>query len=109
LTLPACRQTTVGPLGAGEDACEVAYVDRTLGIGGHGLDHARSQSQQTQSPVDGGVTLTVGDHPHPRRAREPVSLDVPAPLGEDVMAGGGEADGVGALTAGHEAERGSGW
>jgi len=79
-----------------EDLCEVGEVDRPLGVGGHRFKSPSSQSQKTQGPINGGVALAGGDHPHRRTAEEPTLLDVPTSLGQHVVTGCGERHGIGA-------------
>ena len=88
-----------------QHAGEVGDVDRTLVVGGHGLDDVGAQAEEAQGAVDRGVPLAVGHHAHRRAAGEAAALDVPAHGGEHVVAGRGEGHGVGGLAAGHESER----
>jgi hypothetical protein len=52
------------------------------------------------------VALLAGQHPHRRSTGQPVRLDVPAGVGQHAMAGGRQGDGVRALRAGGDPERG---
>ena len=54
------------------------------------------------------MALLAGDDADRRAADQPVALDVPTDVVEDAMAPGGEANGVGLLGTGDEADRGSG-
>ena len=79
-------------------------VDRPVEVGGDGLEHAGTEAEHPQRSVDGGVALLTADDAYRRRTDQTVALDVPADLGEDVMSRRGEADGVGLLRAGDEAD-----
>ena len=94
---PAGRRWSGRPGRAPSTSREVADVDRAVGVGRHRLDDVGAEAEQPQRPVDGGVPLVAGDHPDRRRAEQAVALDVPAGLGQHVVPGGGEADGVGRL------------
>ena len=107
LTLPACRHTIVGPRGpAVEDAGEVADVDRPLVVCGHRLQRPGAQTEECAGPgrwwrgVRRSRPLAAAG-----RSGEPVALDVPAGAREHVVTGRRQRHGVGALSAGHEAER----
>ena len=105
-TLPAWRQTIVGPAGpAASTRARSVDVDRALVVGRHRLDDVGAQAEEAQGAVDRGVALAVGHHAHRRASGEAAALDVPAHGGEHVVAGRGEGHGVGGLAAGHESER----
>ena len=79
----------------GERRAEGGDVDRAVGVGGDGLDEPapKPSSRSDRSMVAWRSSLATTRTA--RRADQPVALDVPADLGEDVVARGGEADGVG--------------
>ena len=109
LTLPACRQTIVGPAGrAASVRSRSATSIAPLRSAATGSSVPSPRPEQTQRAVDRGVALLAGDDTDRGAADQPVALDVPADVGEDVVAPGGEADGVGLLGAGDEPDRGSG-
>jgi hypothetical protein len=87
---------------------EVADVDCAIGVGRHRLDERGSEPEQTKRAVDRGVAFHAGDDAHRRRVAQAVTLDVPAHLGEHVVAGRGQPDGVGGLATGHKSDRGRG-
>ena len=105
-TLPACRHTMVGVLGSpASTAAQARDVDRALAVGLDRYDARRTEAQQAERPVDGGVPLGPDDHPDPRRAEQAVALDVPVRVLEDPVPAHGQADGVGRLRTGHEPDR----
>ena len=85
---------------------QVGDVQRTVGIGPDRLHARRAEAQQPQGPVDRGVPLDTGHDPDDGCAGQPVTLHVPARVGQDVVAPGGQAHGVRLLRTGDEADRG---
>ena len=97
----------VGPAGpSARHPGQVGHVDRPLGVGRDRPDGVGAQSEEAHGAVDRDVPLGAGDHPHGRRPVQATALDVPAGRGQHVLAGGGQADRICGLPAGHEAERG---
>ncbi len=84
---------------------EFADVYGPLVARGHRFEHAGAQSQQPQGPVDGGMALAVGHHPHRRGALQALLFDVPTDLRQYMVTGGRQGHRVGPLTTSHEAER----
>jgi hypothetical protein len=68
----------------------------------------RTQPQVPQREVHGVVALGPDEYPHPGRPGQPIRVQVPAPVREYLLPGGGEAGEVGHRRAGHEAHVGAG-
>ena len=62
-------------------ACRTCVVDATE------LERRACRDRAAAGPGDGHVGQRAGEHPHGRRAGQPVALDVPARVGQHV--GGG--------------------
>ena len=80
-TLPACRQTIVGPAGpAASTRARSPTSIAPLASAATGSTDAGAEAEQPQRPVDGGVPLAAGDHPDPRARRpgRPRSTSQPA-------------------------------
>jgi hypothetical protein len=90
---------------ATQPSLKVGDVDGAVAVGAHRLDDLRTEAQQAQSPVDGGVALRVGEHAYPGSLEKTLKLDVPALPGQHVVARRREPGGVGRLGTGHEPDR----
>ena len=108
-TQPAWAQTIVGPVAeAVERVAERVGAQPALVVGGDDRDLVGADAQVAERDVDGDVALGTDHDPQRRRAGQPGALDVDADAGQHVVAGGGEADDVRHLGAGHQAERHAG-
>ncbi len=107
-TLPAWRQTIVGRSGSWPSTFSRSSMSMApCVVGQHADERGRAEAEQLERPVDGRVPLGPGDHPDARCADEAVGLDVVPRLLQHPVPATRDADRVGGLGAGHEADRGS--
>ena len=105
LTLPTWAQTIAGPAASASRSRSAAGHHPALVVGGDRDDRAGAQAQQPDRPVDRDVPLLPDQHPQPRRAGQPVRLDVPARPAQDLVPPGGQPGDVRLLRTGHETDR----
>jgi hypothetical protein len=101
--------------GLGADQERPALWDRSQRLAERGGEHpplavarhpphpVSAQPHELEGGIEGDVRLVARDHLDLRRAEEPAGLDVPAGAGEERVPGRGEADEIGDLAAGSEA------
>ena len=90
------------------DVRQLARDEPALVVGGNGDDAVAAQADDGERLGDGRVGLVADDDRHGRGADEAVVAGVPAGLGEDVVAAGGEAAEVGDGGAADEHRFGAG-
>ena len=99
-TLPACKQTRVGPAPVGESRAQGSGVEAPLLIAGHELRLA--EPEVSQRHVDRAVPLGPREHPDPRCAAQPIPGNVPSAVGEHGVPARREPGEVRHRRAGHE-------
>ena len=103
--LAGLRADDGGAVGGGERLAQRRGPHAALGVGVDAHDAVGPEAEQPHRAQDGDVEVGVGQQADGRRAGQPARLDVPPRAREHVVARGGQAGGVGHLTAGGDGER----
>lgn len=94
------------PFQAGQGALQFGGDHAALVVDRHVADAGGAEAEVAGGQVDGHVVLGAGDDGHVGRAAQALALHVPAGLGEEFVAGGGQRGQVGHGAAGGEADGG---